>query len=223
MSGGEIRFVATERWGAVSARLVRPEDARWILAFAHGAGAGIDHPFMSQVADELAAHGIASLRYNFPYMERGRRSPDPPAILLETVRAAVAHTAEVGGGLPLLAGGKSMGGRMTSTAASQEPLAGVRGLVFFGFPLHAPGRPSTDRGAHLQEVSIPMLFLQGTRDRFAELELLEPVCRELPGATLKVVEGGDHSFNVPKKSGRSPDEVREALAATVREWAESLA
>ncbi len=223
MSGGEIRFVATERWGAVSARLVRPEDARWILAFAHGAGAGIDHPFMSQVADELAAHGIASLRYNFPYMERGRRSPDPPAILLETVRAAVAHTAEVGGGLPLLAGGKSMGGRMTSTAASQEPLAGVRGLVFFGFPLHAPGRPSTDRGAHLQEVSIPMLFLQGTRDRFAELELLEPVCRELPGATLKVVEGGDHSFNVPKKSGRSPDEVREELAATVREWAESLA
>ncbi len=223
MSGGEIRFVATERWGAVSARLVRPEDARWILAFAHGAGAGIDHPFMSQVADELAAHGIASLRYNFPYMERGRRSPDPPAILLETVRAAVAHTAEVGGGLPLLAGGKSMGGRMTSTAASQEPLAGVRGLVFFGFPLHAPGRPSTARGAHLEEVSIPMLFLQGTRDRFAELELLEPVCRELPGATLKVVEGGDHSFNVPKKSGRSPDEVREELAATVREWAESLA
>ncbi len=223
MSGGEIRFVATERWGAVSARLVRPENARWMLAFAHGAGAGIEHPFMAEMADGLAVHGIASLRYNFPYMERGRRSPDPPAILLETVRAAVAHAAEVGDGLPLLAGGKSMGGRMTSTAASQEPLPGVRGLVFFGFPLHAPGRPSSDRAAHLYQVSVPMLFLQGTRDRFAELDLLEPVCRELPAAMLKLVEGGDHSFNVPKKSGRSPDEVREELAATVREWAESLA
>ncbi len=223
MSGGEIRFVATERWGAVSARLVRPEDAGWMLSFAHGAGAGVDHPFMEQVAGELAAHGVASLRYNFPYMERGRRSPDPPAILLETVRAAVLHAAEVGGGLPLLAGGKSMGGRMTSTAAAEAPLPGVRGLVFFGFPLHAPGRPSTDRAAHLSRVPVPMLFLQGTRDRFADLDLLEPVCLELSEATLKVVDGGDHSFNVPKRSGRSPEEVRRELAATVREWADSLA
>lgn len=220
----ELRFVASQSSGEVSALLERPRGADALLVLAHGAGAGMRHPFMEAICEQLAARRLATFRYQFPYMEQGRRSPSPRGVLLATVRAAVAAAAKEAGGLPLLAGGKSMGGRMTSLAASEEPLPGVRGLVFLGFPLHAAGRPSGERGDHLAGVTVPMLFLQGTRDKLAELSLLEPLCRELGRrATLHVVEGGDHSFRVLKRSGRSDDEALDELADAIRAFATGLA
>jgi predicted alpha/beta-hydrolase family hydrolase len=215
------RFVATERSGEVSAVLLRPDEADRLLVMAHGAGAGMRHAFMEAVAERLAQRKIATFRYQFPYMERGAKRPDVPPVSVKTVRSAVAAAQEIAGDLPILAGGKSFGGRMTSTAASKEPLDSVRGLVFFGFPLHAPGRPGRERAAHLADVTAPMLFLQGTRDKLAELDLLRAVCEELgPRATIHVVEGGDHSFRVPKRSGRTDDEALDEIADTVREWAD---
>jgi predicted alpha/beta-hydrolase family hydrolase len=169
------------------------------------------------------ASGIATLRYQFPYMEEGRRAPNPPGVLTATVRAAVATAAKQAKGLPIFAGGKSLGGRMTSTAASKEPLPGVRGLVFFGFPLHAPGKPGRQRAAHLAGLDVPMLFLQGTRDKLAELPELRPVLDGLgKRATLHVVDDGDHSFHVPKRSGRSDDAVLDDLCDTVARWSTKL-
>jgi predicted alpha/beta-hydrolase family hydrolase len=177
--------------------------------------------FMEAVSARLVASGIAVFRYQFPYSEHGRRAPDPPDVLTATVRAAVAVAAQAALELPLFAGGKSLGGRMTSTAASQRPLAGVRGLVFFGFPLHAPGKPGRERAAHLLAVDLPMLFLQGTRDPLANLGELKPVLDELGDrAQLHVVEGGDHSFHVPKRSGRSDEDVLDELVARVARWVE---
>jgi predicted alpha/beta-hydrolase family hydrolase len=179
---------------------------------------------METITELLARKAVATLRYQFPYMERGHRAPDRPPILVETVRAAVRHACEIADGLPVVAGGKSMGGRMTSLAASQGALEGVGGIVFFGFPLHPAGRPSSDRAVHLDEVTVPMLFLQGTRDRLAELELLRPVCERLGArATLQVIDGGDHSFHVLKRSGRTDQEVLEEAAMRVAEWAGALA
>jgi uncharacterized protein len=203
----------------VSALWLRPPDAVAALVLAHGAGAGMRHPFLERLAAELAAQGVATLRYQFPYVEAGRRYPDRPPRLTATVRAAVALAAELAGELPLLAGGKSMGGRMSSQAAADGALPGVRGLVFFGFPLHSPNKPGTERADHLAAVELPMLFLQGTRDNLARLELLAPVCRDLgERATLYVVDGADHGFAVLKRSGRSADEVMTELAATTRGW-----
>ena len=209
----------------VSALLQRPPDARALLAFAHGAGAGMHHAFMEAMSDELAARGIATLRYQFPYMEQGRRAPSPRPLLLATVRAAVAEAERAAGGLPLFAGGKSMGGRMTSLAASQAAgLPGLRGIVFFGFPLHARGKSGDERAEHLQDVDSPLLFLQGTRDKLAELSRLEPICRNIGArATLHVVEGGDHSFHVLKRSGRTDDEVRSELGLAVAGFVEEHA
>jgi uncharacterized protein len=211
----------------VSALLTRPDDAAWLMVLAHGAGAGMRHPFMEAVAAALADRAIASLRYQFPYMEAGRKRPDRPALAQATVRAAVDVAASRVPGLPLLAGGKSFGGRMTSQAAADAPLPGVRGLVFFGFPLHAAGRPSDERAAHLADVGVPMLFLQGTRDALASLDLLAPVCQRLAAradapATLHVVEGADHSFHVLKRSGRTDAEVMGELADAVAGWAATL-
>ncbi|MGH6905085.1 MAG: alpha/beta hydrolase family protein, partial [Geminicoccaceae bacterium] len=201
--GAPLRFVAPAQKGEVSALLVRPEGARWLLAFAHGAGAGMRHPFMAAMSARLATARIATFRYQFPYMEAGARRPDSRPTLLATVRAAIAAARAAAPDLPLLAGGKSMGGRMTSQAAAEAPLAGVRGLVFFGFPLHPAGRPSTERAEHLERVDLPMLFLQGERDKLAELDLLRPVCARLGGrATLHVIPGADHGFHMPKSSGR---------------------
>jgi hypothetical protein len=208
----------------VTALLLRPADARWLYVFAHGAGTGMQHRFMEAASTLLASHGIASLRYQFPYMEAGSRRPDSRSTLLATVRAAVGAAADAAPDLPLLAGGKSMGGRMTSQAAAAAPLPGVRGLVFFGFPLHPAGRPSTERADHLEKVRLPMLFLQGERDRLADLDLLRPVCAGLgERATLHVVPDADHSFHVPKRSGRSDDEVLAELARTFAEWSVRLA
>ncbi len=218
----QLRF-GVEGGGKVSALLVRPAKARWLLVLAHGAGAGMSHPFMEMLADELAGVGIATLRYQFPYMEERRRVPDTPAVLTATVVAAVRAAAEAAPGLPLLAGGKSMGGRMTSQAAAQRPLDGVRGLVFFGFPLHPPKQPGTKRADHLAKVTVPMLFLQGTRDTFADLKLLRPVCAKLGAqATLHVIETADHSFHVLKSSGRNDAEVLRELAETTVSWAERI-
>ena len=219
-----LHFKAGERAGDVSALLQRPDKARWLLVFAHGAGAGMKHAFMQAIADRLAARGIATLRYHFPYMEKRTGRPDPQPVLIATVRAAVACAAERMPGVPLLAGGKSMGGRMTSNAASEEPLRGVRGLVFFGFPLHPTGRPDVVRAEHLAEVHVPMLFLQGTRDSLADLDLLTPVCDRLGArAALHVIDGADHSFHVRKSSGRTDGEILDELADTTLGWAERLA
>src|SRR5437879_10650089 len=218
----QLRF-GVEGGGEVSALLCRPANARWLMALAHGAGAGMSHPFMEKLAAELAGVGVATLRYQFPYMEQRRRVPDAPAVLTATVVAAARRAAEVAPGLPLLAGGKSMGGRMTSQAPARHPLDGVRGLVFFGFPLHPPKQPGTKRAEHLAKVTVPMLFLQGTRDELADLKLLRPVCAKLGArATLHVIETADHSFHVLKRSGRSDAEVLRELAETTMLGAEGV-
>jgi uncharacterized protein len=209
--------------GEVSALLWRPAKAQWLLVLAHGAGAGMNHPFIEQLASELAGVGVATLRYQFPYMEARRRVPDRPAVLTATVAAAVRAAAEAAPSLKLLAGGKSMGGRMSSEAAAQGSLEGVRGLVFFGFPLHPPNRAGTKRAEHLVKVTVPMLFLQGTRDTLADLKLLRPVCAKLGGrATLHVIETADHSFHVLKSSGKSDRRVLRELAETTTSWAETI-
>jgi predicted alpha/beta-hydrolase family hydrolase len=207
----------------VTALLLLPAKPRYLLVLAHGAGAGMHHPFLEKLADEFAAVAVATLRYQFPYMEEQRRVPDPPSMLTDTVVAAVRTAAQLAPDLPLLAGGKSMGGRMTSQAAAKSALEGVRGLVFFGFPLHPPKRPGTKRAEHLAKVAAPMLFLQGTRDPLADLELLRPVCAELgPRATLHVIETADHSFHVLKKSAKNDAEVLQELATTTVSWADQM-
>jgi predicted alpha/beta-hydrolase family hydrolase len=220
----EHRFVATGSAGEVSAVLVRPADAWCAFVFGHGAGAGMRHAFMEACATRFAERGVATFRYHFPYMERGRGGPDRAPVLSETVRSAVSEAARVAPDLPLFAGGKSMGGRMTSTAAADAPLPGVRGLAFLGFPLHAAGRDSAERGAHLRDVGLPTLFMQGTRDGLANLDLLRPLLADIvPRPTLHVVEGADHGFHVLKRSGRSDDDVLDELAATFAVWARGFA
>ena len=202
----------------VSGLLEVPEGARSLYVFAHGAGAGMRHPFLEKMAGLLAAAGMGTLRYQFPYMERGSGRTDSPDKCVATVKAAVAVARVEAPELPLLAGGKSFGGRMTSTAQSRAPLDGVRGLVFLGFPLHPPGNPGITRAEHLDLVTIPMLFLQGARDEFAQPDLLRQVVERLkPRATLEVVEGGDHSFKVPRKQ-RSEAQVFQDLVTTIVAW-----
>ena len=205
----------------VSGLLEQPRGARACYVLAHGAGAGMKHPFMGAVAAGLAKRRIATLRYNFPYMERGSRSPDKPEVAHAAVRAAVKAAARTR--LPLFAGGKSFGGRMTSQAQAGTPLKDVRGLVFVGFPLHPAKKPANERGTHLADVKIPMLFLQGTRDELADLTLLEPLVERLGTvATLKKIEGADHSFHVLARSGRNDREVLDELADTIARWTASL-
>ncbi len=204
---------------AVSALLLHPAHARACFVFAHGAGAGMTHTFMETAAAGLAERGIATLRYQFPYMEKASKRPDPPAIAHAAVRAAVAEAARNCPGLPLIAGGKSFGARMTSQAQAKAPLAGVRGLAFFGFPLHPAGKPSIDRADHLTEAHVPMLFLQGTNDKLAEPDLLKPVVEKLrPLATLHPVEAADHSFHVPAGSGRNDREVMIEILDALAAW-----
>jgi predicted alpha/beta-hydrolase family hydrolase len=181
------------------------------------------HPAMEALSAELARHEVATFRFQFPYMEAGGGRPDSPPVAVETVRAAVAAAGEAQPDLPLFAGGRSFGGRMTSTAAAESPLPGVRGLIFFAFPLHPAGRPGTARAQHLTRVEIPMLFLQGDRDALAELELMRPLVEALaPRASLHVLEGADHSFHVLKRSGRTNEEVLAEVAATVQAWTHRL-
>lgn len=205
----------------VSGLLVAPPRPHACYVLAHGAGAGMTHPFMAAVANELAARGIASLRYQFPYMEAGGKRTDPPKVAHAAVRAAIAAATRLLPDLPLIAGGKSFGGRMTSQAQATAPLPGVRGLAFLGFPLHPANRPSQERAKHLFDVQVPMLFLQGTRDSLAMLNEIEPLCRTLgKRATLRLFEDADHSFHVPVRSGRTDSEVRRALLDTLAAWAD---
>jgi predicted alpha/beta-hydrolase family hydrolase len=210
--------------GGVAGLLERPPDATLLFVLAHGAGAGMRHPFLDGLARALADRGVATLRYQFPYMERGGRRPDPPAVAQATVRAAVAAAREAAPGLTTIAGGKSFGGRMTSEAMARGRLEGVRGIAFVGFPLHAAGRPGDGRAAHLDGIAVPLLFVQGTRDALADLDLIERLCTRLrPRATLHVVPEADHSFKVPKRAGRSPGEVLEEIATAVAAWGAATA
>jgi predicted alpha/beta-hydrolase family hydrolase len=203
----------------VSALLRSPPRARACYVLAHGAGAGMTHPFMEAVATGLAERGVATLRYQFPSMEQGKKRPDPPALAQATVRAAVAAAARELPNLPLVAGGKSFGGRMTSQAQASSPLPGVRGLAFLGFPLHPAGRPSRERAQHLLGIDIPMLFLQGTRDELASLDELEPTVKELgERATLRLYDDADHSFHVPRRSGRTDAQVLGEMLDALAEW-----
>jgi predicted alpha/beta-hydrolase family hydrolase len=207
----------------VSGLLQAPPEARACYVLAHGAGAGMTHPFMTAIAKGLAERGIATLRYQFPYMERGSKRPDAPKLAHATVHAAVLEASRLVPELALFAGGKSFGGRMTSQAQAISPLAGVRGLVFLGFPLHPPGQPSDERAKHLFDVQIPMLFLQGTRDDFASLQLLDPLCKRLgEWAPLKLFPDADHSFHVPARTGRKDSEVRVELLDALVNWIETV-
>ena len=207
----------------VSGLLQAPPRARACYVLAHGAGAGMSHPFMAAVAAELAQRGIATLRYQFPYMERGSKRPDPPKLAQAAVRAAVAAAARALPKLPLIAGGKSFGGRMTSQAQAATPLQGVRGLAFLGFPLHPAGKPSQDRAKHLFDVKVPMLFLQGTRDTLAALEQLEPLCKALGRrATLQLFADADHSFHAPARSGRKDADVRSEVLDALAAWIDGV-
>jgi predicted alpha/beta-hydrolase family hydrolase len=207
----------------VSGLLLRPQQSKACFVLAHGAGAGMLHPFMVSMATDLAARGIATLRYQFPYMERGAKRPDPPALCHATVRAAIAAARKLAPSLPLIAGGKSFGGRMTSQAQASSPLEEVRGLVFLGFPLHPPGQPADTRGEHLMQVQIPMLFLQGTRDEFAESTLLNALIERLGArATRVLLANADHSFHVPARSGRTDGEIREEMLDALAKWTEAV-
>jgi predicted alpha/beta-hydrolase family hydrolase len=207
----------------VSGLLQVPADARACYVLAHGAGAGMAHPFMTAVAEELAQRGIATLRYQFPYMERGSKRPDAPKLAQSTVRAAVAEMSRLAPELALIAGGKSFGGRMTSQAQAAAPLPGVRAIPFLGFPLHPPGRPADERGEHLFNVRVPMLFLQGTRDEFADMKLLQSLADRLGArATLKLLADADHSFHVPARSGRTDAETRAEMLDALARWVESV-
>ncbi len=204
---------------SVSALWDKPAGAKAVLVLAHGAGAGMTHRNMAATADGLSERKIATLRYNFPYMERGSKRPDSPAIAQAAVRAAVAKAAKLAPRLPIFAGGRSFGARMTSQAQSADPLPRVQGLVFFAFPLHAPGKPGVERADHLAAVKVPMLFLQGTRDEFAELDLLRKTVRKLgTRAKLELADQADHSFHVPAKSGRKDPEVLADLLDVARDW-----
>jgi predicted alpha/beta-hydrolase family hydrolase len=207
----------------VSGLFLKPRGSTACLVLAHGAGAGMTHPFLVAIADDLAEVGVATLRFQFPYMEAGRKRPDPSALCHATVRAAVEKAHQLAPSLPLFAGGKSFGGRMTSQAQAELPLPGVRGLVFLGFPLHPAGRPAIDRADHLFNVKIPMLFLQGTRDTLAETRLLKPLARRLGKATtLKLYENADHSFHVPVRSGSTDEEVHAQVTETVGVWIDRM-
>ncbi|MEX0590610.1 MAG: alpha/beta family hydrolase [Xanthobacteraceae bacterium] len=219
MTPAQSARIAIDGTQSVSGLWQAPPQTRACLVLAHGAGAGMAHKSMTAIADGLAQRGIATLRYQFPYMERGSKRPDPPPVAHAAVRAAVAAAARRAEDLPLFAGGKSFGGRMTSQAQAAAPLPGVRGLVFFAFPLHPPGKPSTERAEHLADASLPMLFLQGTRDEFAKLELLQSTVARLGDrATLNLFEEADHSFHVPAKTGRKDAEVLAEILDVAAEW-----
>lgn len=208
---------------SVSALLLAPPQARTCYVLAHGAGAGMTHAFMEAVAQGLAVRGVATLRYQFPYMERGSKRPDAPPVAHATVRAAAAEAAQRLPGLPLVAGGKSFGGRMTSQAQAARPLPGVVGLAFLGFPLHPAGQPSQERASHLQQVQCPMWFWQGTRDELADMALLKPVIEQLgPRATLQVAPEADHAFHVPARSGRKDAEVLSDGLDALARWVDDL-
>jgi predicted alpha/beta-hydrolase family hydrolase len=218
----KLHFEASKSSGNVSAIIYKPENPEAVLVLAHGAGAGMNHPFMESLAAKLADKNIAVFRYNFPYIENKRRSPDPPNILMAAVKSAVGEAQKLFK-LQVFAGGKSLGGRMTSNAASKNMLPGIKGIIFFGFPLHAPGKPSNERAEHLFNVNEPILFIQGTRDKLADLSLLNPVIKKIGNkASIHIIDGADHSFHVSKSSGKGDEEVLDEIARIAKEWISEL-
>ncbi len=218
-----IIFEATESSGNVSGILLQPDKAQWMYVLAHGAGAGMSHSFLEAIAEGLFKRGVATFRFQFPYMEQARRAPNQRPVMTETVRSAVRTAAELAPELRIVAGGKSMGGRMTSLAHAESPIDGVEGLAFLGFPLHAAGRDSAERGRHLHNIAVPMLFVQGTRDRLANLQLLQALCDSLETkSTIHLLESGDHSFRPLKSSGRSYEELMAEAQTTVVDWVATL-
>ena len=222
MEASELKFLATPEKGEVSALLLRPQGASLLLVLGHGASTNMRHATLQTIADRLVDVGIATFRYNFPYSENGK-GRDSQAVCVETVRSAVAAAHTAAPDLKLLAGGHSFGGRMTSTAASEAPLEGVRGLVFFSFPLHLAGKPDTKRAEHLESITIPMLFLSGTRDELAEMDLLRPTCEKLGlRATLHTLDTADHGYKILKKTRTSPEDVLVEMARVLKDWAANL-
>jgi predicted alpha/beta-hydrolase family hydrolase len=214
----EMKFLATPEKGEVSALLIRPAEASHLLVLGHGASTNMRHATLQTIAERMAEAGVATLRYNFPYMEYGK-GRDSQEVCTATVRSAIAAARGAAPDLPLLAGGHSFGGRMTSTAASESPLDGIRGLVFFAFPLHQPGKPDTKRADHLSAVTVPMLFLSGTRDELANPDLLQSVCKKLgKRATLHSLETADHGFRILKRSRKSEEDVFVEMARIVQAW-----
>lgn len=217
----KLKIYISKQIGSVSALLQIPEDATALLVLSHGAGAGMEHPFMESLAFQLAEKKVATLRFNFAYMERGG-APDRPGKAHPAILAAVNKAIKFSGDLTLLAGGKSFGGRMTSQVAALGDLNDIKGIVYFGFPLHAPGRPGVDRAAHLSEIKVPQLFLQGTRDTLANIDLMSKVCKKLKNASLVKIEGGDHSFKTLKRSGINYEETIEKLAIETAKFAAKI-
>ena len=217
----ESKFVATEEQGEVSSLLIRPDNAQWLLVLGHGASTNMRHVTLQTIAERLADVGIATFRYNFPYSERGG-GRNSNAVCQETVRSAVAAAHTVASDLSILVGGHSFSGRMSSMAAAEAPLEGVRGLVFFAFPLHPSGKPSTERAAHLNDVTIPMLFLSGTRDKLGELDLLQPTCDQIDKATLHLLDTADHGFKILKRSRNTDEDVFVEMARVINEWVSGL-
>lgn len=222
MTSKNIKIKISEEIGTVSGIFTKPEKPVCVLVLAHGAGAGMTHSFMETLANDLAANDIAVLRFNFAYMENGKGAPDRPKKAHPAIAAAVKKAEELAEGLPILASGKSFGGRMTSQLAATGALENVKALVFYGFPLHAPGKVGTERAAHLQDIQQPMLFLQGTRDNLAKVPLIQEVCDALPSATLSIQEGADHSFKMLKRSGITHEEMIQKLAKTTKEFYETV-
>lgn len=218
----KINIPVSEEIGAVSGLLSLPTQAKALLVLSHGAGAGMEHPFMEQLAQALGVEKIGTLRFNFAYMENQKGPPDRPPKAQAVIRAALKKALEYANGLPLLVGGKSFGGRMTSQLAAVEDLSPVKGIVYYGFPLHAPGKIGIERAAHLADIGIPQLFLQGTRDTFAKTELIKEVCETLPKSKLVIIEGGDHSFKMLKRSGITQEEAIQQLAKATAVFARSL-
>lgn len=212
MGEKKISIDVSKTIGKVSGKVIEAKKAKYLLALAHGAGAGMDHPFLKSLATELEIHGISTLRFNFPYMDAKRGRPDSPLVATQTVGAVAAHARKLFPKLPLFASGKSFGGRMTSQWVSKETPTAVKGIVFFGFPLHPPGAPSIERAEHLYSIEAPILFLQGTRDAFADMVLLKSVCKKLPSSTLVTFDQADHSF----KAGK--DNLIPKIAAVAAEW-----
>lgn len=218
----ESKFIATEEQGEVSSLLIRPDDAQWLLVLGHGASTNMRHTTLQTIAERLADVGIATFRYNFPYSERGG-GRNSNAVCQETVRSAVAAAHTAASSLSILVGGHSFSGRMSSMAAAEAPLEHVRALVFFAFPLHPSGKPSTERAAHLSDVTIPMLFLSGTRDKLGELDLLQPTCEQIGDkATLHLLDTADHGFKILKRSRNTDEDVFVEMARVINEWVSAL-
>ena len=222
MKPRKLKINLSKEIGTVSSLLLLPEDAFALLVLSHGAGAGMEHPFMEMLARQLAARKVGTLRFNFAYMEKGGGAPDRPPKAHLAIKAAVTKALKYADGLTLLVGGKSFGGRMTSQVAAKGELAPVKGIVYYGFPLHAPGKPCIERAAHLSDVNVPQLFLQGTRDTLARFDLMEVVCGKLENARLVKIEGGDHSFKTLKRSGITNEEAVEQLAEETAGFAGKL-